>query len=159
MLSLQNAPILWQVSIVSVPTGQHKCECKKGAKWYDCHRLCKDGSERDLSSSLGNVLPTVRAGAMFSSKKKIFTKEFEGDLKFFDHWPQAFRWQCCVMDGNMAWVRPSWYWSQALYMRILQRVILMYKTGWESRSLMIFTLSKVQKGWAWPCLEDLIPVK
>ncbi|KAK0469286.1 uncharacterized protein EV420DRAFT_1232522, partial [Desarmillaria tabescens] len=92
----------------------HKRECNKnkaGAKWYDCHRLCQDGSEHfgDLElitwkcpadgTGWGNVFVEEE-----EYMKKKFTEEFGGDLrKLFDHWPQAFRWRCCGMDGSMTW--------------------------------------------------------
>ncbi len=89
----------------------HKRECNKGEKWYDCHRLCQDGSEHfgDLElitwkcptdgTGWGNVFVEEE-----EHMKKKFTEEFGGDLKkLFDNWPQAFRWRCCGMDGSMTW--------------------------------------------------------
>ncbi|KAF7306001.1 hypothetical protein HMN09_00754600 [Mycena chlorophos] len=34
--------------------------------------------------------------------KKTFETEYEGDLlKFFDYWPQGFRWTCCGLSGDV----------------------------------------------------------
>ncbi|KAK0194255.1 hypothetical protein F5146DRAFT_426949 [Armillaria mellea] len=65
----------------------HRQECSKVEKWYDCHRLCKDGSEHfgDLElitwkcptdgTGWGNVFVEEE-----EYMKKKFTEEFGSDL-------------------------------------------------------------------------------
>ncbi|KAL0960541.1 hypothetical protein HGRIS_005579 [Hohenbuehelia grisea] len=36
--------------------------------------------------------------------KRTFNEEYDGDeAKFFEYWPQGFRWTCCGMTGDMSY--------------------------------------------------------
>ncbi|KAI0036881.1 hypothetical protein K488DRAFT_26962, partial [Vararia minispora EC-137] len=37
-----------------------------------------------------------------ASLKRKFENQFDGNLeRFYNYWPQAFRWKCCGMDASM----------------------------------------------------------
>ncbi|KAH6890921.1 hypothetical protein BKA70DRAFT_1408699, partial [Coprinopsis sp. MPI-PUGE-AT-0042] len=62
------------------------------------------------SSSLGTSMMkkttrTLDGGGVFIEEvedhKKTFHEKYNGDLKrFFNYWPQGFRWTCCGMGGD-----------------------------------------------------------
>lgn len=80
--------------------------CKPAKVWYDAHRACQDGGthfgklelmtwdgdDDGLKLGWGGVIKEEEA-----EHKRKFLAEYGGDQeKFFDYWPGAFRWTCCV---------------------------------------------------------------
>lgn len=78
--------------------------------WYDKHRKCGDGSLHEGRLELitwkgddgGEVLGW---GACVLGEcddlKKTFERKYGGnEAKFFEYWPQGFRWTCCGLPGN-----------------------------------------------------------
>jgi len=84
----------------------HKDACKPA--WHGRHRKCDDGSHYETCLELitwtlpgsdvgwGNVILEEQ-----DSLKRKFEVEYGGDEgKFFDYWPQGFRWTCCGVEGS-----------------------------------------------------------
>ncbi|KAJ7217714.1 hypothetical protein GGX14DRAFT_597525 [Mycena pura] len=87
----------------------HKRACAAAPKWYDKHRKCQDGRNHEGRLELITwdcPEEELGWGACFADEsddlKKKFETEFGSDEeKFFEHWPQGFRWTCCGTDGGM----------------------------------------------------------
>ncbi|KAG2428871.1 hypothetical protein HYH02_014194 [Chlamydomonas schloesseri] len=83
-------------------------------KWYDKHRKCEDGSEHegelelitwDGKSDDGEQLGW---GAVVIEEaedhKRSFHTKYGADMeRFYEWWPQGFRWTCCGCTGDMPW--------------------------------------------------------
>ncbi|KAH6883776.1 hypothetical protein BKA70DRAFT_1391112 [Coprinopsis sp. MPI-PUGE-AT-0042] len=90
----------------------HKPNCKKTGEWYDGYRACQDGSVHEGKLELitwdfhdEEDDTDVGWGGVFIEEvedhKKTFHEKYNGDLKrFFNYWPQGFRWTCCGMGGD-----------------------------------------------------------
>lgn len=95
----------------------HKNECRKGKKWYDRYRLCRDGSKHHGKLELmtwGESAEDAEFGDATGwgcclideceGLKKLYeTKYGSDDAKFYKYWPQGFRWTCCGTDGSMSY--------------------------------------------------------
>ncbi|KDQ17582.1 hypothetical protein BOTBODRAFT_29757 [Botryobasidium botryosum FD-172 SS1] len=87
----------------------HKVTCKK--KWHDKHRKCDDQSLHEGRLELITwTLPGLDVGWAnvylneVDDLKHKFEVEFGGDEeKFFEYWPQGFRWTCCGLDGAITY--------------------------------------------------------
>ncbi|KAF7376440.1 hypothetical protein MSAN_00059600 [Mycena sanguinolenta] len=89
----------------------HKKACAAAPKWYDKHRLCQDGTTHEGRLELITWNCPEKGlgwGACFADEsddlKTKFKLKFGGDeAKFFDYWPQGFRWTCCGTDAGMSY--------------------------------------------------------
>ncbi|KAJ7899045.1 hypothetical protein B0H13DRAFT_1718217 [Mycena leptocephala] len=87
----------------------HKGPCAAAPKWYDKHRLCRDGNSHEgrLELITWDCPEEGKGwGAYFAdeseSLKRKFEIEFESDEeKLFDYWPRGFRWTCCGTHAGM----------------------------------------------------------
>ncbi|KAJ7346964.1 hypothetical protein DFH08DRAFT_869925 [Mycena albidolilacea] len=90
----------------------HKRPCAAAPKWYDKHRVCSDGNNHEGRLELITWdCPEAEYGSLgwgacssdeADDLKKKFETEFGGDEeKFFEYWPQGFRWTCCGTDAGM----------------------------------------------------------
>ncbi|KDQ17573.1 hypothetical protein BOTBODRAFT_29748 [Botryobasidium botryosum FD-172 SS1] len=84
----------------------HKNACKPA--WHDKHRKCDDGNRHEGRLELITwTLPgsDLGWGNCFAEEsddlKRKFEVEYGGDEeKFFEYWPQGFRWTCCGAEGD-----------------------------------------------------------
>ncbi|KAJ7497606.1 hypothetical protein FB451DRAFT_1018170 [Mycena latifolia] len=88
----------------------HKKACAATPKWYDKHRMCRDGYKHEGRLELviwDCELQGTGWGACAvedsEDLKRIFETEFGGDEeKLFAYWPKGFRWTCCGTHARMA---------------------------------------------------------
>ncbi|KAJ6587219.1 hypothetical protein DFH09DRAFT_1142914 [Mycena vulgaris] len=88
----------------------HKRACVAAPKWYDKHRMCRDGNKHEGRLELVTWdCPEQEMGwgaypAEDSEElKKKFETEFGSDEeKMFQYWPRGFRWTCCGTHARMA---------------------------------------------------------
>ncbi|KAH8105312.1 hypothetical protein BXZ70DRAFT_920313 [Cristinia sonorae] len=84
---------------------------KRVCRWYNRYRLCEDGNLHEGKLELITwpfPAEDLGWGACFTEEsddlKRKFEVEYGGDLqKFFEYWPQGFRWTCCGTSGDMQW--------------------------------------------------------
>ncbi|KAJ6500194.1 hypothetical protein C8R47DRAFT_1257850 [Mycena vitilis] len=87
----------------------HKSACAATPRWYDKHRMCTDGNKHEGRLELMTwdcPEEELGWGACFADEsedlKRKFEEEFGSDEeKFFEDWPQGFRWTCCGTDAAM----------------------------------------------------------
>ncbi|KAJ7072040.1 hypothetical protein C8F01DRAFT_1044390 [Mycena amicta] len=89
----------------------HKAACAAAPQWYDKHRKCQDGNLHegrlelitwDSSSSELDLGWGACLKEEADDLKKDFETKYGGDEeKFFEHWPQGFRWTCCGTEASM----------------------------------------------------------
>lgn len=89
--------------------------------WYDKHRLCEDRTQHEGSLELitwsvpatnqrpadsDGFCPDLGWGNCFAgedsdSLRRQFETEFAGsEERFYEYWPQGFRWTCCGTEGE-----------------------------------------------------------
>ncbi|PNW79834.1 hypothetical protein CHLRE_08g368550v5 [Chlamydomonas reinhardtii] len=87
---------------------------RRAKVWYDKHRKCEDGSEHEGDLELitwnGKTDDGEKMGwgavviEEAEDHKRSFYNEYGGDQeRFFEWWPQGFRWTCCGCTGDMPW--------------------------------------------------------
>ncbi|KAJ7045842.1 hypothetical protein C8F04DRAFT_940002 [Mycena alexandri] len=87
----------------------HKGTCAVAPKWYDKHRMCRDGYNHEGRLELVTWDCPEEGkgwGACLAEEseelKKIFETEFGGEEeKLYNYWPRAFRWTCCGTHAGM----------------------------------------------------------
>ncbi|KAG2445471.1 hypothetical protein HXX76_000088 [Chlamydomonas incerta] len=87
---------------------------RKPKVWYDKHRKCEDGSEHEGELELitwngkSDDGQQLGWGAVMMEEaedhKRSFETKYGGDQeRFYEWWPQGFRWTCCGCTGDMPW--------------------------------------------------------
>ncbi|KAF9523940.1 hypothetical protein CPB83DRAFT_645991 [Crepidotus variabilis] len=91
----------------------HKAACKavltNGEPWYEAYRKCKDGTRHEgVLELITWSCPKEGTGwghcfeEESADMKEKFEVKYGGDEKrFYNYWPQGFRWTCCGMEGDM----------------------------------------------------------
>lgn len=92
----------------------HRATCHPPQVWHDTQRRCNDGANHEGRLEL-ITWPTPAAATISEEDmgwgncileesedlKKEFEIEYEGDEeKFYEYWPQGFRWTCCGVLGD-----------------------------------------------------------
>lgn len=94
----------------------HKGSCQRPKIWYDVHRRCDDSSDHEGRLEL-ITWPTSAADAHGEAMgwgnclaeesqemQKTFEEQYAGDEeRFYEYWPQGFRWTCCGTSGDLSY--------------------------------------------------------
>ncbi|KAJ7091103.1 hypothetical protein C8R44DRAFT_647631 [Mycena epipterygia] len=88
----------------------HRKACAATPKWYDKHRMCRDGNNHEGRLELvtwESAEHQTGWGAceldQADEMKRYFETELGGDEeKLFKYWPVGFRWTCCGTHARKA---------------------------------------------------------